>query len=77
MDKSARTIYGLMNRVRWNPFDDGDEIGYLVWYYAEDGLYIIRDTRIDAFFFIEAGNAIEAGLILQERLMKHMEEMEE
>lgn len=47
----------LKNGVRWHDFSEvGIEEHYMMYYYAEDRLYVIRDCMLDNYYFVEAGS---------------------
>ena len=68
-DKAIHQLYDDIKEIRFNDFLSlGADEHYFDWYYAESGLYIIRDVMIDALYFIEARSPVKALEQLKSRL---------
>ena len=74
-DKSIHDLYHAFktNDIKWNDFPSiGLSESYYLWYYAEKGLYIIRDCMTDMFYLVEARSPVKAFGILAARLDEAM-----
>ena len=78
MDRTDSAIHELYraiktNDIKWNDFPSiGLSESYYLWYYAEKGLYIIRDCMTDMFYLVEARSPVKAFGILAARLDEAM-----
>jgi hypothetical protein len=78
MDRTDSAIHELhraikTNNIKWNDFQSiGLSESYYLWYYAEKGLYIIRDCMTDMFYLVEARSPVKAFGILAARLDEAM-----
>ena len=78
MDRIDSAIHELhraikTSNIKWNDFlSIGLSESYYLWYYAEKGLYIIRDCMTDMFYLVEARDSIEAFKILHNRIEEAM-----
>ena len=78
MDRTDSAIHELYraiktNDIKWNDFPNiGLCESYYLWYYAEKGLYIIRDCMTDMFYLVEARSPVKAFGILAARLDEAM-----
>ena len=72
IDKKIHEVFkALKNGVRWHDFSDvGIDEHYLMYYYAQDRLYVILDCMIGNYYFVEAGSPGKA-------LEKYRQVMEE
>lgn len=68
MDKIKRA-HQMKNALPCMEFDYSIN-PYLGYWYAEDGLYVLQDCMVDAYYFIEARNPKEAI----EKVLKRVEE---
>ena len=70
IDRKIHEVYDFLfgNDIRWHDFREvgGDE-PYYDYYYAEEGLYIIRDRIMQRMAFIEARSPLEAMEIMREQ----------
>ena len=74
-DKSIHDLYHAFktNDIKWNDFPSiGLSESYYLWYYAEKGLYIIRDCMTDMFYLVEASSPVKAFGMLAARLDEAM-----
>ena len=74
-DKAIHEVYRAIqtNALKWNDFPSiGLCESYYLWYYAEKGLYVIRDCMTDMFYLVEARNPIEAFKVLHDRIEEAM-----
>ena len=78
MDRTDSAIHELhraikTNNIKWNDFPSiGLGESYYLWYYAEKGLYIIRDCMTDMLYFVEARSPVKAFGLLAARLDEAM-----
>ena len=78
MDRTDSAIHELhrtikTNDIKWNDFPSiGLSESYYLWYYAEKGLYIIRDCMTDGLYFVEARSPVKAFGLLAARLDEAM-----
>ena len=73
LDKAIHRVYDDLNQI---PFRDFQSVGvdehYYLWYYAESGLYIIKDVMIDCLYLIEARSPVKALKKVKDRLEEAM-----
>lgn len=78
MDRTDKAIHEMYrafstNDIKWNDFPSiGLSESYYLWYYAEKGLYVIRDCMTDMFYLVEARSPVKAFGILAARLDEAM-----
>lgn len=74
-DTIRKAIFYLttVGEVTWNDYPKiGVNDHYVMWYYAENEQYILRDVMTDACYFIKARSPKEAHDKYEERLYEAM-----
>ena len=70
IDKAYHTLYENQKRnySRWHDFREvGVDEGYYDWYYAEEGLVVLRDRISEGLYLIKARSPQDALVKLKER----------
>lgn len=69
IDKKIQDVFNFITSkdIRWHDFHEvGFEQDYYDYYYAEDGLYLIRDRITGQIYFVEARSPIMAFKSLED-----------
>lgn len=68
IDEAIHAVYEAFTMgVLWHDFKEfGLDEGYFDWYYAEDGLYVLRDRLMQQYWFTKARSPWEALRKFQE-----------
>lgn len=70
IDRIIHQFVDCLPSIKWNSFNSSeiDCTEFVDYYYAEDGLYIIRDQLMEQYAFIKARSPREAFSKFMDRL---------